>query len=141
MNLIDEWLSDALYAYGLRVRAKRDGQYTLTEIWEPLAKWLKQTEKALALPGAPIQGLLGALVDLPEMRNRLAAHDDEFAKEFPLGVVRRCAKDAIALVRAVYCEKCGEFARAMREHGEAEVLRCHCEAIRHVRAARGPSDD
>jgi hypothetical protein len=137
MNLLDEWLGDALFAYALRVPARRDRRYTLNETWEPLAKRLKEVDKDLMQEGQPLTKLLKRVGDFPLVRNLLAAHDDDTGKEISLREVRRFAEDAVALVRALYCEKCGEFAQALPERGEAEVLRCGCEAIRHVRAGRG----
>ena len=138
MNLMDEWLGDARFAFSLSVPAKRGEEYTMTEIWEPFGKRMREIEKKMGVAIGDLAKLLDRLSDLPRMRNRLAAHDNEFAKEFPLGTVRTIAGDACKLVRTLHCGDCGEFVSAVPNVERPEIVRCksNCEAIRYVKAAK-----
>jgi hypothetical protein len=138
MNLMDEWLAEARFAYSLPVQAKLGEEYTLTEIWEPFCSRLKDVEKAMKTPLGRMKPLLEELGDLPKMRNRLAAHENEFAKEYPLRSIQETAKRAIELVRTLYCAECTKFAVGVPSPKEPEIVRCgpKCERIRYVRPGR-----
>jgi hypothetical protein len=140
MNLMDEWLGEARFAYEVPVQARRGEEYTLTEIWEPFVSRMKEVEKAIKTPLGQLRPLLDELSDLPRMRNRLAAHDNEFAHEYPLSTVRSAATRAVELVRTLYCAECGKFATAIPSPKEAEIVRCgpKCERLRYVRPAKTP---
>jgi recombinational DNA repair ATPase RecF len=141
MNLMDEWLAQARFEYSLSIPAKRGEEYTLTEIWQPFQKRMKEMEKALKAPIGRLTPLLSELADLPQMRNRLAAHDNDFAKDFPLATVRDFAKRVLELVRLLYCTECTTFAIPMPNHEAPETFRCKCERIRLVRPARHAAID
>ena len=138
MNLMDEWLAEARFAYALPVQARLGEEYTLTEIWLPFCSRMKDVEKTMKTPLGRLRPLVDELVDLPRMRNRLAAHDNEFAKEYPLGTVQDTAKRAIELVRTLYCAACTKFAVGVPNSNEPEIVRCgpKCERIRYVRPGR-----
>lgn len=138
MNLMDEWLADARFAYSLPVQAKRGEEYTLTEIWEPFCKRLASIEKALKAPLGRLTRLLDELQDLPKMRNRLAAHETEFAHEYPLSAVRDTAKRAVELVRLLYCPECTNFAIPIPNPQSPDLVRCDqkCDRIRYDRPSK-----
>jgi hypothetical protein len=138
MNLMDEWLAEARFAYSLPVQAKLGEEYTLTEVWEPFCSRLKDVEKAMKTPLGRMKPLLEELGDLPKMRNRLAAHENEFAKEYPLRSIQETAKQVIELVRTLYCAECTKFAVGVPSAKDPEIVRCgpKCERIRYVRAGR-----
>jgi len=60
MNLMDEWLAEARFAYALPVQARLGEEYTLTEIWEPFCARLKEVEKAMKIPLGRLKPLLDA---------------------------------------------------------------------------------
>lgn len=138
MNLMDEWLAQARFAYALSVPAKLGEEYTLTDLWQPFASQMKSVAKAFGPACAQLATLLNDLSDLPKFRNALAAHDNEFAREYPLAAVREIAKNASSLVALLYCSKCTKFATAVPSIREPEVLRCgpKCEQIRYVRPSK-----
>ena len=138
MNLMDEWLAEARFAYALPVQARLGEEYTLTEIWEPFCARLKEVEKAMKIPLGRLKPLLDELSDLPRMRNRLAAHDNEFAHEYPLTTVRETAKRALELVRTLYCAACTRFAVPTPTAKQPDLVRCgqSCERIRYDRPAK-----
>jgi hypothetical protein len=138
MNLMDEWLGEARFEYKLPVQAQRGEEYTLNEIWEPFCSRLKEVEKAMKVPIGRLKPLLDELADLPKMRNRLAAHDNEFAREYPLTTVRETAQRAVELVRTLYCSECSRFAVPTPTPREPDLVRCgqKCERIRYVRPSK-----
>jgi AAA domain len=135
MNLMDEWLAQARFEYELSVRARRGEEYTLTDIWNPFTKRLKELEKGLKTPIGDLSAILADLGALVPMRNRLAAHENEFAHEFPLDVVRQVAQRSVDLVRLLYCPKCPSFALPVPNAEAPDLLRCrpNCEHIRYDR--------
>jgi hypothetical protein len=138
MNLMDEWRGEARFEYKLPVQAQRGEEYTLNEIWEPFCSRLKEVEKAMKVPIGRLKPLLDELADLPKMRNRLAAHDNEFAREYPLTTVRETAQRAVELVRTLYCSECSRFAVPTPTPREPDLVRCgqKCERIRYVRPSK-----
>jgi recombinational DNA repair ATPase RecF len=138
MNLMDEWLGQARFEYALAIPARRGEEYTLTEIWEPFAKQMAATAKALGPDAAALSSCVNDLRDLPKMRNRLAAHDNDFAREYPLVTVREMAIAAAKLVTFLYCPVCANFATGVPSIRELELLRCspRCEKIRLVRPSK-----
>jgi hypothetical protein len=132
-NLMDEWLADARFELQLSIPARRGEEYTLTDIWQEFQARLKAAEKKWAEPIGDCSRLLSELKDLPRMRNRLAAHENEFAHEFPVAVVREIASNCVALVESLYCSGCRRFAEYLPNPREPEMIRCRCEGIRYVR--------
>lgn len=132
-NLMDEWLADARFELQLSIPARRGEEYTLTDIWQEFQARLKAAEKKWAEPIGDCSRLLSELKDLPRMRNRLAAHENEFAHEFPVAVVREIAGNCAALVESLYCAACRRFAEYLPNPREPEIIRCRCEKIRYVR--------
>jgi AAA domain len=137
MNLMDEWLGEARFAYALAVQARRGEQYTLTDLWNPFCKQAKRLEKDLSCSIGKLAALIDNLSGLTNMRNRLGAHENQFAKEYPLATVRDVAINAAGLVRTLYCNSCQNFAEAVPKIEQPEILRCKCESIRHLRPAKG----
>lgn len=136
MNLMDEWLAEVRFVHELSIPARPGEQYTLTEIWSQfganfksaLKKWTpleSELEKVLEL--------IDELKGLPHMRNRLAAHENDFAREFPLGVVRTTGEQCIKLVAALYCAGCGRFAELQPDRREPSTMMCRCEKLRYIR--------
>lgn len=132
-NLMDEWLADARFELQLSIPARRGEEYTLTDIWQEFQARLKGAEKKWADPIGNCSRLLSELKDLPRMRNRLAAHENEFAHEFPISVVREIASNCISLVESLYCSGCRRFAEYLPNPRDPEIIRCRCERIRYVR--------
>ncbi len=125
MWLLDEWLLECRFVYQLAVPAKRGEQYTLSELWAPFVKRLRATQNALGAPMPSLETLLEQLKDVPRVRNMRAAHENEFAREFPLATMRRIATAAVTLVRLLYCFECDECAAPVPGVGEdTELLRC-----------------
>jgi hypothetical protein len=125
MWLLDEWLLECRFVYQLAVPARRGEQYTLAELWAPFVKRLKATQSALGAPIPSLDPLLEQLKDVPRVRNMRAAHENEFAREFPLATMRSIATAAVSLVRRLYCFECDECAAPVPGVGEnTEVLRC-----------------
>lgn len=135
MNLMDEWLAQARFEYELSVRARRGEQYTLTDIWNPFARKMKDLEKNLKAPVGDLGAVIGDLGALVPMRNKLAAHENGFAHEFPLAAVRQIAKRCVELVRLLYCPKCPAFAVPIPNGDAPDLIRCraNCEHIRYDR--------
>jgi len=72
-----------------------------------------------------LDALLEELKDVPRVRNMRAAHENEFAREFPLATMKRIATAAVSLVRLLYCFECDESALPLPGVGEnTEFLRC-----------------
>lgn len=135
MNLMDEWLAQARFEFELSVRARRGEEYTLTDIWNPFTKRLKELQKNLKAPIGSLTEVLDDLGALVPMRNRLAAHENEFAHEFPLATVRHVAKRCIELVRLLYCPRCPSFALPIPNGDAPDLVRCkpNCEHVRYDR--------
>ena len=95
----------------------------MTDIWNPLAKKIKELGKEL---GSELGGAVSAfsrLVDLPMIRNALAAHENDFAKEYPRQVVLDHANDVLLIAKALRCNACGTFSIKPQN---AKVLSCRC---------------
>src|SRR5262249_6951511 len=101
MNLLDEWLADARLAYSPAVPARYGDEYTLTDLWNPFRKKLQDVTKKT--PIGDLREILNRLPDVEVLRNRLGAHENESAKEFPLEPVREIARDVLAMVEALHC--------------------------------------
>lgn len=137
MNLMDEWLAEARVVYAVSVPAKRGEEYTLTDIWEPFCKIFGRILKEWKAPIGNLQEVLANLKDdLPRMRNGLAAHENDFAKEFPLSGVREIATRCLALIATLYCARCSAFAPCMPSSRAAEMIRCSCDGVRYVRPSK-----
>jgi recombinational DNA repair ATPase RecF len=129
-KLLDEWLVEFRYVHQLSVRAKRGEQYTLTELWEATVQRLKQTADALGTAVPDVRPLLERLKDVPKIRNGLAAHENEFAREWPLRAIREVALDAAKLVRWLYCPGCKKVAEPAPGVGDkVQILSCRCGRI------------
>lgn len=72
------------------------------------------------------------------MRNGLAAHENDFAKEFPLTTVREVATDVLTLVGRLHCADCATFVLPLPSMSAPELFRCRCEKLRYVRPANVP---
>lgn len=135
MNLMDEWLAQARFEYELSVRARRGEEYTLTDIWNIFVKRMRDLEKNLKAPIGGLGSVLADLGGLVQMRNRLAAHENEFAREFPLQNVRQVAARCVELIRLLYCPSCSSFALPIPSGDAPDLIRCkaNCEQIRYDR--------
>jgi hypothetical protein len=130
---MDEWLAECRFAYSLSVPAKYGEQYTLTEIWDPFVSTIRKMEKELGCNIGQATQLLNVLRDLPRIRNMLAAHENDFAKEFPRSVIADVGSKTIALIESMYCAKCCSFAVAIPNRHQPKMMHCRCEAIRYVK--------
>lgn len=136
MWLMDEWLAECRFAYSLSVPARLGDEYTLTEIWEPFAKVVRDLGKQFGDELQHVTKILDSLLDVPKIRNMLAAHENEFAQEFPRTVIADIAANAIALVRAIYCIECHSFASPIPNRNQPQLLTCRCEQIRYIKPAK-----
>jgi recombinational DNA repair ATPase RecF len=136
MWLMDEWLAECRFAYSLSVPARLGDEYTLTEIWEPFAKSVRDLAKQFGDELQHVTKILDSLLDVPRIRNMLAAHENEFAQEFPRTVISDIAGNAIALVRAIYCIECHTFASPVPNRHQPQLLTCRCEQIRYIRPSK-----
>jgi energy-coupling factor transporter ATP-binding protein EcfA2 len=144
MELLDEWTADARYAFSVAVPAKPGDQYTLTDIWEPLAKALKGLGKSLGSDLGGAVGALDVLRDLPAIRNLLAAHENDFAKEFPRATMVEIGRAACTLVDALYCAQCRAFVQPSPGRSNASIMHCPDHHVQYVKApakSRIPSAD
>jgi hypothetical protein len=133
MSLMDEWLAECRYAYSLAVPAKFGEQYTMTEIWEPFVKTVKKMGTQLATGMGDAVKLVDELRDLPAIRNALAAHENEFAKEFPRSAMVDVGKRCLALVRSLYCPDCLAFASPVPNRFDPSIIHCDCHRIQYVK--------
>lgn len=140
-NLMDEWLADIRFELQLSIPARRGEEYTLTDIWQEFQGRLRGAEKKWGGPIGDLSRLLSELKDLPRMRNRLAAHENDFAHEFPLAAVREIASNCAALVESLYCASCRRFAEYLPNPREPELIRCRCEHIRYVRPQKATKNE
>ncbi len=136
MWLMDEWLAECRFAYSLSVPARLGDEYTLTEIWEPFAKSVRDLAKQFGDELQHVTKILDSLVDVPKIRNMLAAHENEFAQEFPRTVIADIAGNAIALVRAIYCIECHSFASPVPNRHQPQLMTCRCEQLRYIKPAK-----
>lgn len=132
MALIDEWLGEARFVFSLSVQAKRGEQYTLTEIWQPFVKALEEMEKKLKTPIGNAKQLIGRLRDVTRIRNALGAHENQFAREYPLTMIQELGRATTALVRTLYCTGCGQFASPLPNRESPFSIHCRCQAIRYT---------
>lgn len=132
MTLMDEALLEARFAYQLSVPARRGEQYTLAELWDPLCKRLKEIEKALKAPLGNTRELLEQLTDLPRVRNMLAAHENEFAREFPLTAIRDLAILCRELMSRLHCAECASFVEPVPTRSKPDLVSCRCKKITYV---------
>jgi hypothetical protein len=130
--LMDEWTFEARFIYGLAVPAKYGEQYTLGEIWPSFTKMVRDMEKSLKAPIGTAVAILKDLEELPRMRNALAAHENEFAKEYPLSELVRLGTACLSLLDNLYCAKCESFVRAVPTSREPSMLHCSCHSIQYV---------
>lgn len=136
MSLMDEWLSECRFAFALSVPAKLGDEYTLTEIWEPFAKVIRDLARQFGDEALHVAKLVDALQDLPRIRNMLAAHENEFAQEFPRATIVEIATNAILLLRSLYCAKCHTFAVPVPNRNQPQLLTCRCEQLRYIKPAK-----
>lgn len=134
MNLLDEWIADARYEYSISVQSRRGNEYTLNDLWEPFQKaFIKLTK---TFPLGDVGAIIARLPDVVQMRNSLGAHENDFAKEFPLATVREVASDVLALIERLHCADCAVFALPVPSMSAPEIFRCRCERLRYVRSAK-----
>jgi len=124
MELLDEWTAEARYEYQVAVPAKPGEQYTLGEIWDPLAARVKTIAKYLKSDLDGVVGLLESLKDIPQVRNALAGHYNDFAQEFPRGAIAAIAGDACKLVDALYCRECTAFVVPIGSRSNPSLMEC-----------------
>lgn len=136
MWLMDEWLAEARFSYSLSVPAKYGDEYTLTEIWDPFCSAMRKLVKLFGDELLNVNTLLDELRDLPHIRNMLAAHENEFAQEFPRNVMAEIASHSIMLVKTLYCLDCHTFALPIPTRHAPQVLACRCEELRYVRPSK-----
>ena len=134
MGLLDEWTAEARYAYAVPVPAKVDERYTLTEIWDPLVKQLKDLGKLMVSDLGGAIPALASLADVTSIRNALGAHDNEFAKEFPRAAMVDVAKAAISLVNSLYCDACGSFVVPSPNKTKPVVMNCSGNHKQYVKS-------
>ncbi len=132
MGLLDQWLFDARFEWALSIPAKRGEQYTLTELWEPFVKAVKTVEKTLHVKVKNASELLDQLRDLPKVRNALPAHENEFAWEYPLSVIRGIAEKVIELMGVLYCFSCHTCVAPLPNRHNPLSLQCRCAKHRYV---------
>lgn len=132
MTLLDEWLGEARYAYELSVPAKRDEAYTLTDIWEPFGAALRKMAKKMGSDLGGASTHLDALKDVPQIRNYLSAHENEFAQEFPRKTIVDVAESVLALVESLYCRECVSFAEPIPRRNDPSIVHCRCKKIMYV---------
>ncbi len=135
MTLMDEFLLEARFAFHLAVPAQRGEQYTLSELWEPFCRRVRDLGKALKRPLGNTTELLQQLSDLPKVRNVLAAHDNEFAREFPLSTINEMSRSCLDLVSHVYCRECSCFAEALPDRTRPAIVCCRCRRLSYVAEA------
>lgn len=141
MAFLDEWLLEARYEFELSVPARYGEKYTLTEIWEPFVKALKGIQKSLGITIDGLDELLTGLTDLPDVRNTLAAHENEFARQYPRNVVVEIAKRAMALIDLFYCQTCNSFVRPIPSRSSVSLLHCKKNHIQYVKRTTRTGDD
>jgi hypothetical protein len=124
MDLLDEWTAEARYEYQVAVPAKPGEQYTLTEIWEPLALRLKSIAKELKSDLGGVLSLLDQLKDVTHVRNALAGHYNEFAQEFPRSTIASIATNACSLIDALYCRDCVSFVVPVGNRSKPSLMEC-----------------
>ena len=124
------------FAYSLSVPAKLGDEYTLTEIWEPFAKVVRDLSKQFGDELLNVIKQLDALRDVPKIRNMLAAHENEFAQEFPRSTMVEIADSAIALVESIYCVVCHSFVVPVPNRNQPQMMTCRCERLRYTRPAK-----
>jgi len=132
MNLMDEWLGEARYVYSLSLRSKRNDAYTMGDIWNPFVKTISEMQKSLGVQLGNVVNAIGDLSDLPNVRNQIAAHDNEFAKEFPLGVMKKIALAALTVVSSLFCVQCQEFAEPIPNRDKPVIVQSKCTHVRYV---------
>jgi hypothetical protein len=133
MELMDEWTAEARLAYSLPVGARYGEQYHLADIWNPFAKRMRDLGKRLKSDlGGAVQ-LLAHLRDLPRIRNMKAAHENEFAKEFPRKVMVEIATAVLALVDALYCKDCRSFVVPVPNPDAPSMAHCRQHHIQYVK--------
>src|SRR5262249_34731631 len=133
---LDEWLVECRFAYTLSVPAKIGEEYTLTEIWEPFSKAMRELAKQFGDELLNVVKQLDELRDVPRIRNMLAAHENEFAQEFPRETIADIANVAIALVLSLYCTECHSFAVPVPSRNQPQLLTCRCERLRYIKPAK-----
>jgi hypothetical protein len=124
MELLDEWTAEARYEYQVAVPAKPGEQYTLTDIWAPLVARLRAIAKSLKSDLGGVADLLEELKDVPQVRNALAGHHNDFAQEYPRGVISKIAGDACKLVDALYCQVCTAFVVPIGDRSNPSLMEC-----------------
>jgi hypothetical protein len=132
MTLLDEWLGEARFAYQLSVQAKRDEAYTLTDIWEPFGSAMRNMAKKM---NSELGGALDAierLRDVPRIRNYLAAHENQFAREFPRHTIIDVSREVLKLLDALYCRTCRSFAEPIPRRSDPSIVHCRCRQIQYV---------
>jgi hypothetical protein len=135
MALMDEWLFEARFVYAVAVPAKYGEQYTLTEIWEPFAKTLKKLGQSLGTDLGGALPIVEHLKDLPAIRNTLAAHENEFAREFPRETIAEVAGAAVKLIDALYCTNCRSFAVPIPNRFSPSIVHCRCQEKQYLKKA------
>ena len=135
MDFLDEWLAEARYAFALAVPARYGEKYTTREIWDQFAPTIKAMEKKLGVAIGETGALLEKLKDLPEIRNYLAAHENEFARQFPRSAIIEIAQNVIKLVESLYCFECKSFVRPVPNRHNPSILHCRKHHIQYIKAA------
>jgi len=140
MWMMDEWLAESRFVFSLSVPAKLGEEYTLTEIWEPFGKVMRDFSKQFGDELIGVSQLMDSLRDLPRIRNSLAAHENDFAQEFPRKTIAEIAQSAITLIESLYCLKCHTFASPIPNRHQPQLMTCRCEALRYIKPAKPPKE-
>ena len=136
-EFMDEWLAEARFEYSLAVRAKPGEQYTLTDIWLPFVSALRKLGKKLNHDlGGAVEIATKYRDELIDVRNLLGAHENEFAKEYPRGVIVDLAKAMLAMVDKLYCRECSSFVRPIPNVDDPSIAHCNKRDISYVRTKK-----
>jgi hypothetical protein len=130
--LMDEWLHEARYVFEVAIPAQRGEQYTMADIWENFASRLRKALVAIGRTPDTELPMLSRLTDLPRIRNSLASHENEFAREFPLAAIKDVARDVIALVKLLYCLDCKSHVAPVPEPKRPSLLECRCRKRQYL---------
>ncbi len=121
---MDAWLHEARYVYQLAIPAQRGERYAMGDLWNALCSALRRAYRALGRNGDQELPMLARLADLPSIRNMLAAHENEFAQQFPLTAIRAVATDVLGLLRALYCTACCSYLEPVGDPRQPSLLQC-----------------
>lgn len=133
---LEDWLRDARFEYQLAIPAKRGDRYSLNDVWGKFSADMKKLANKLEPKYQTVVDALDRLKDIPDVRNALGGHPNEFAKEYPRGVVVDLANAVLELCDALYCLDCRSFVAPLGDRRDPEMLVCRKRHIRYLAKAR-----